>query len=748
MPMARSGQRGGRSVATRHEVQNLERRGHTFYWRARVPARFVAVPKSARLSLSLRQSDHSKAAYMARRLNLLLAELTARPSCGMTTKSQLDQLFRSEIERMTAHLEDLAFAARYAGKYDDVREMEADIEVGWAYRLLQLFGTGRRLTLDKNCPGRAILTRNGIPDPHIAVIAATHRSEQAAAQNPVFDREIRQQMSEVGLSDTIANRERAKMEIFRAKADALLNVGARWPLIDRRQNALTASTLPEDERPQFLADATQPAPAEEPDAPFGKTASQEPELAGGNAGPSADPDQSQLPTSPASPAERAAPEAPSVGPALGEEIISAAPVEAAPEPAPDVPVLRLADFEAEFTKLRKNKAKEWTEESARDAHVLVVTLRDILEEHGVRHSGEIRQHHIAALRQHFNDIPTHYGKSARLRVMKAAALRAFAAEQVTRAEQTNEPPYRVGLSAATIRKHLGNLDTFLRHVRANGYAVGRWELAGLRPAKPKLGTLRLKQVKPPPETIRPIFNLPVFTGCLDELNQDRPGEAVFHSACYFLPMLFVYLGARRNEFAGLATQDIIQTENGPAIHIRQNAFRTIKNAQSDRLLPLPDELVRLGFMEYVAAVGKIGHERLFPELYSPRLKKNDPGDRFYKDFVPLLNASPELADGLWERTIHAFRHGLANTLKQSGVEVAIIDDLSGRLGSGETQTRYTNIAGLGLLREKISKYPNITEHLIPRPIRLLPWVEANTSPPWAGRKPGERFRKPRRSGIR
>ncbi|MCQ8782935.1 integrase [Aurantimonas sp. CSK15Z-1] len=676
---------------------------------------------------------------MARRLNLLLAELSARRSCGMTTKSQLDQLFRSEIERMTAHLEDLAFAARYAGTYDDVREMEADIEVGWAYRLLQLFGTGRRLTLDKDCPGRAILTRNGIPDPHIAVIAATHRSEQAAAQNPVFDREIRQQMSEVGLPDTIANRERAKMEIFRAKADALLNVGTRWPLIDRRQNALTASTLPEDERPQFLPDATQPAPAEEPDASSGEAASQEPELAGGNAVPSADPDRSQAPTSPASPAERAAPEAPAGGPALGEEIISAAPVAAAEEANRAALVLGLADFEAEFTKLRKNKGNNWTDASAKDAHVLVVTLRDILDECGVLHSGEIRQHHIAALRQHFNDIPTHYGKSARLRIMKPAALRAFAAEQVARAVRLNKPSYSVGLSAATIRKHLGNLDTFLRHVRANGYTVGDWALDDLRPAKPKLGTIRLEQVKPSPEAIRPIFDLPVFTGCLDEFNQDKPGKAVFHSASYFLPVLFVYLGARRNEFAGLATRDVIATANGPAIHIRNNTFRTIKNPQSDRLLPVPDELVRLGFMDYVAAIERLGHERLFPELYSPALKTNDPGDRFYKDFVPLLKASPVLADGLWERTIHAFRHGLANTLKQLGVEIAIIDDLSGRLGSGETQTRYTNVAGLSLLREKLRQYPIITGHLAPTPVRLLPWVEANTSPPWAGRKPGDRF---------
>ncbi|WAP67840.1 integrase [Jiella pelagia] len=546
------------------------------------------------------------------------------------------------------------------------------------------------------------MVRNGIPEPHVDAIVATYHSEQAQAQNPIFDGQVRQQMQDVGLPDTLANRERAKMEIFRAKADALLNVGGRWPLIDRRQNALTATTLPEDERPSAF-----PAPETASAAPT--TVNQD--MPGGDPGreasvasdvQSVQASAGREEVAAAAPRnDEATPEPPSQATTARIERIPGVEREAGHEDGPVTPVLHLADFEAEFLKLRKNKGAAWAEASARDAHVLVVTFRDILEEQGVAHSGEIRQHHIAALRQHYNDVPARYGQSARQRAMRPAELRAFAADQAARAEAQGEPPYAVGLSAATIRKHFGNLDTFLRHLRASGYAIGEWELKGLRPAKPKPGTIRLQQVKPSPQTIRPIFDLPVFTGCRDEFGLDVPGNIVFHGACYFLPMLFAYLGARRNEFAGLGTSDILQTDSGPAIHIRQNQFRGIKNPQSDRMLPVPDELLRLGFMDYVAAISGLGYRQLFPELYSPDYKTVDPGDRFYKDFIPLLNASPEMKDGLWKRTIHAFRHGLADTLKQSGVEIAIIDDLSGRLGSGETQTRYTNAAGLPLLLEKI-----------------------------------------------
>ncbi|MDY8108747.1 DUF6538 domain-containing protein [Fulvimarina sp. 2208YS6-2-32] len=121
-------------MARRHDIPTLERRGHTFCWRARVPVRFRRMPRQARLSFSLRLSDHRKAIYMAQRLNTLLADLTVRPTAAMTTKDQLEQIFRAEIERMNTYLEDIAFAARRAGTTDDVREMEADLEVGWAYR--------------------------------------------------------------------------------------------------------------------------------------------------------------------------------------------------------------------------------------------------------------------------------------------------------------------------------------------------------------------------------------------------------------------------------------------------------------------------------------------------------------------------------------------------------------------------------------------------------------------------------------
>ncbi|MGO7807334.1 hypothetical protein ACC778_33790 [Rhizobium ruizarguesonis] len=109
---------------------------------------------------------------------------------------------------------------------------------------------------------------------------------------------------------------------------------------------------------------------------------------------------------------------------------------------------------------------------------------------------------------------------------------------------------------------------------------------------------------------------------------------------------------------------------------------------------------------------------------------NDPGDRFYDVFLPIMKRC--LGENLWDRTLHALRHGMADTLKQAGVSPEVIDDISGRLSEGsETNTRYTNPAGLPLMREALSKYPIITGGIEPKPIKLLPWIEQRLPPPWA-----------------
>jgi integrase len=356
-------------------------------------------------------------------------------------------------------------------------------------------------------------------------------------------------------------------------------------------------------------------------------------------------------------------------------------------------------------------------------------FKSVLEAEGVEHTGQITQYHIGELRKFFNIVPTRWGQSARMRAMSAPELRAEGEKLREQAEAEGKKA-AVGLSAATIRKHLGNLNHFLKHVRGHGFEITEWTFEGLRPKKPKLGWIRNQQHKPTPAEIVPIFSSPIYTGSLnDRRGRGKPGPHVFHDAAYFLPIMFTYLGARRAEFASLALNDIAEDDDGLVLVLRPNEFRRVKTEQSQRVLPVPDELIRLGFLDYCVALKKLGYKALFPDLFSHKTK-NYPGDRFCDVFLPVMKQS--LGENMWDRAFHALRHGMADTLKQAGVSPEVIDDISGRLSEGsETNTRYTNPAGLPLMRDALSKYPIITAGIEAKPIKLLPWIEQRLPPPWA-----------------
>lgn len=87
---------------------------------------------------------------MARRLNTLLHELKLTPGAAVTTKDQLESLFLTEADRMSEHLDNLQFAARRVGS-DAALAARADIEIGWAYRLIG------RLVQGHQCSGNVMI---------------------------------------------------------------------------------------------------------------------------------------------------------------------------------------------------------------------------------------------------------------------------------------------------------------------------------------------------------------------------------------------------------------------------------------------------------------------------------------------------------------------------------------------------------------------------------------------------------------
>lgn len=692
-------------MAVRHEVENLIRRGNIFYWRPRVPAVFVDCRPGSRLSLSLHCSDHKKAQIIARQLNMQLAEMKMRPKDMMGDRERLQKLFEHIRDGMLNELDGISLLAKRDGRAGHVAEMDLDLEAGWAYRLLAKFGARRTLTLVGDCGGLSYLLKNGVPTSRVEAIRKNHVAGLKVAQNPAVEAAVQNLMVSLGIPDTEVNRERAMTKFLEARADALFDVDHRHDLVDKSQSEFMGSG--KAVAPAARVGATDTPPLE-PDSPPPPPVVERPPASALTAAPD-DPEIAYLDLDQGSATTK---QATSKASEAGQRVVA------------------VSDFEQECEKLIANMGTDWEPATARDAKALVRMFKSVLIEHGVEHSGQIEQYHIGQLRQHFNHIPTDWGRSSRMRIMSAPELRAEG-EKLRQAAEASDTKAKVGLASTTIRKHFGNLQHFLKHLKGHGFEIESWTFEGLRPKKPKAGEIRGKQFKPSPTDIAPLFASTIYMGSRDHLRGRRrePGEHVFHDSLYYLPILFTYLGPRRNEFAGLHVNDIAREEGGYVIILQTNSIRRLKNIQSQRLLPMPEEMVRLGFIEYVHAIKRLGYEALFPDLFSDKTK-NNPGDRFYDTFVPVMEQA--LGENMWDRAIHAFRHGMADTLKQAGVSPDVIDDISGRLTEGsETNTRYTNPAGLPLMRSALKHYPIITSIVERKPLQLLPWIENKQPPPWA-----------------
>lgn len=120
------------------------------------------------------------------------------------------------------------------------------------------------------------------------------------------------------------------------------------------------------------------------------------------------------------------------------------------------------------------------------------------------------------------------------------------------------------------------------------------------------------------DELRAIFGLPIFTA--GERPLGGKGEA-----SYWLPLLLLFTGARPEEIAQLLVTDIYKdapsgrwllsiTNEGAHPHKPVRTLKTDERGAGPRTFPLPQPLLDLGLLAYVATLQKAGEVALFPRL--------------------------------------------------------------------------------------------------------------------------------------
>jgi integrase len=188
------------------------------------------------------------------------------------------------------------------------------------------------------------------------------------------------------------------------------------------------------------------------------------------------------------------------------------------------------------------------------------------------------------------------------------------------------------------------------------------------------------------------------------------------AADYWCPLVMLFSGARINEIAQLYCDDVMR--HGKIDYIYIHAKRqdmSIKNAPSERFVPLHPKLISLGFVEYVKCLRKAGIERVFFEL--PPSKANGYGDAAAGHLNTYLKNIGEKEEG---KITHAFRHLFADTLKQKGVHPDLVEELLGHELPGQREV-YTNVLNLPDKLKHIKKatFPEVNIRKIKVPLKRL-----------------------------
>jgi hypothetical protein len=242
------------------------------------------------------------------------------------------------------------------------------------------------------------------------------------------------------------------------------------------------------------------------------------------------------------------------------------------------------------------------------------------------------------------------------------------------------------------------------------------------------------------------FSSPIYTGggnCSRRLKVD-PSGAVWQDAAYWVPLLLAYTFITREEACGLEIEEVVFDVDLPFFVIKNNMTRSkdgkkaagLKRPARYRAIPLHPELLRLGLKEYVAAIEAEGHRMLFPELYREGLT-NRGGKRFYAsagryiiDHVDAI--TPLLRTSLGKRAdLHSMRTAGGSALEDSDAKQVFVDDIMGHAREGTGPRKYSKAwfakGGAAILAKRLSLMcgatPNMTAHLKPAPLALLPLEE-------------------------
>lgn len=284
--------------------------------------------------------------------------------------------------------------------------------------------------------------------------------------------------------------------------------------------------------------------------------------------------------------------------------------------------------------------------------------------------------------------------------VKATETKEFKGMKIAQIVAHNETVRKSVLSVNTVNRYLSNLAAFCSWLVGHGY-IDYNPTEGMFLAKDKR-----KKVYPfTVDQMNALFRSPLFTGCAgDDAPRfwNKPGDVRIRDHRYWIPLIMLYSGARPGEIAQLGLSDVRKEQQTWIFDITETAddggdeVKRLKTESSRRVVPVHQELIALGFLDYLAAIRDGGHTRVFP--LAVRNERGQMLSDFSRDFGRYLEKiGLKNGRGL---SLYSFRHGAFDAMRRAGYLDEQFNFIFGHVSTGNRVTQGYGVLTQGMLEQR------------------------------------------------
>ena len=154
-------------------------------------------------------------------------------------------------------------------------------------------------------------------------------------------------------------------------------------------------------------------------------------------------------------------------------------------------------------------------------------------------------------------------------------------------------------------------------------------------------------------------------------------------ASFFVPIIAIHTGMRLEEICQLRLEDVYKEGTVDIIRVTLSKETKLKTVTSQRIVPIHENLKRVGFLEYCNYMKKQKKERVFWDLTKSRDGYGRNIGRYFMEYLRKV--------GVYEfqsKVFHSLRHSFITNLLQNGVREEVVNGLCGHKQKTMSTTIY------------------------------------------------------------